>query len=126
MKESDDQNNKNYQNLEILEDETMNMLKEYAKGNPELVQDIVDSFAPEAKVLITSIEKAVSEENPDELQTSAHSLAGISGSIGANRLYQVARDVDNAIKTGQNQLAFNTAKHIKKHYEELVQLLDEF
>lgn len=114
-----------YAEIELLDNETMNMLKDYAKGNPEIVQDIIDSFEPEGSVIITEIDQSIQTRQAESLRISAHSLAGISGSIGASRLKQVCADTENAVKAGEIDEAFDNADHIFSIYNELIVLLKE-
>lgn len=112
-----------YLQIEILDEETMGMLREYAQGSPEIITDIIDSFEPESSVLIAEIKKAT--ENKDEalLKSSAHSLSGISGSIGALRLKTICSDTENSLKAGNAAQAFILAEMIFPVYEELIATL---
>lgn len=112
-----------YDNLALIDQETLHMLQEYGKGNPEVIKDIMDSFAPEAEELIENIRKAHEQENLEALRTSAHSLAGICGSIGALRLKQIAVDMENALKAGQSEQAQKMVPQLLKTYELLLEHL---
>jgi HPt (histidine-containing phosphotransfer) domain-containing protein len=112
-----------YSEIDLLDNETMSMLKEYAKGSPEIVQDIIDSYEPEGSVIIAEIKKSIAEKNPELLRISAHSLAGISGSIGAIRLKQACAETENAVKAGKTEDAFSNTNHIFNIYDELIDLL---
>jgi HPt (histidine-containing phosphotransfer) domain-containing protein len=114
-----------YQNIDILDQETMEMLKEHAADNPELVKDIFDSFAPEADELVNKITKAIEMKDFDALKSNAHSLAGISGSIGAMRLRQIAADVEAEIKLGDKEKSLEIVNYIFDAYTEFTQLLNK-
>ncbi len=114
---------KEYANIDLIDQETMDMLQEYAKGNPELVTDIIDSFVPEAEELIYKIQNAIQSRNPELLRSSAHSLSGISGSIGASRLRALASDSENAVKEAEHEKAISLATQIPDAYQELLDLL---
>ncbi|MFW5758740.1 MAG: Hpt domain-containing protein [Bacteroidota bacterium] len=115
---------KEYANIDLIDQETMNMLQEYAKGNPELVTDIIDSFVPEAQELISKIKNAIHSEDIELLRSSVHSLSGISGSIGASQLRAMASDSENAIKEGAHEKAILLATQIPDAYQELINLLE--
>jgi len=114
-----------YSGFDLLDNETMNMLNEYAKGSPEIVKDIIDSFEPEAKVIIEDITKAAAEKNFENLRVAVHSLAGISGSIGAVRLKQACSDTENAIKSGKTDDALANTPQIITTFHELIDLLSK-
>jgi HPt (histidine-containing phosphotransfer) domain-containing protein len=112
-----------YSGIELLDNETMNMLNEYAKGSPEIVKDIIDSFEPEAAVIIEDIIRAAAEKNYENLRIATHSLAGISGSIGAVRLKQACSDTENAIKAGKPEDALTNTPQIIRTFHQLIDLL---
>lgn len=114
---------KKYEAIKLLDEETLNMLNEFASGSPEIVQDILDSFEPEAVKLMDEIKSARENEDAHLLKTAAHSLSGISGSIGAARLRQVASDTENAIKAENLNEAFGLSEVLIKTYDELIALL---
>lgn len=120
---------KDYTEISIIDQETVNMLKEYAAGSPELVKDIIDSFRPEAEELVEKIKNILNSSGTkdfEELRKSVHSLAGISGSIGANRLWQIASDTESAIKEPDFDSAIIRAELIPGVFEELVSELERF
>lgn len=123
MDNTHDQFPSRYDHIEMLDQETMDMLKEYSHGNPEIVQDIIDSFEPEASSLMEEIKTAVDTKNDELLRTSSHALAGISGSIGAVRLRKIASETENAIKTGSPQDAYNLTDMLYKTYDDLIAML---
>jgi len=114
---------KNYLEIDILDSETMDVLKEFAQGNPDVVRDIINSFEPEGSVLIDEICTSIATKNLEMLRKSAHSLAGISGSIGASRLKEICADTENSVKAHRNDDAFIIAGKIIPAYNEVVTLL---
>ncbi len=114
-----------YASVKLLDEETINMLNEYASGSPEIVQDIIDSFEPEASKLLGEIKEAQTHNDVQKLQKAIHSLSGISGAIGAARLRRVATDAENAIKAGNIEEGFNLTQVLIVTYDELIALLKE-
>jgi len=112
-----------YDKMEILDDETMEMLREYAQGSPEIITDILDSFEPESSVLISDVNKAINEKDESLLKSSTHSLSGISGSIGAQKLKTICTDTENSLKSGNTEQAFVLAQMIFPVHEELIETL---
>lgn len=118
-------NAENYQTIEILDSETLEMLREQTQDNPEILDDIFASFYPEAEELLAEITQTSKEQNMEALRKATHALSGIAGSIGALRLAQVSRDTENAIKATDLSLALKTAPLIAQMYQELKQQLSE-
>lgn len=115
-----------YAQLSLLDEETMTMLKELSAGNPEILTDILDSFEPEADTVMEEIRKAVSVKDTVSLRTASHSLAGISGSIGAVRLRHACSDTENAIKAGNEEAAILNTAFIFTIYTDLIKKLKNF
>ena len=115
---------KNYKDIDNLDQETVAMLEEHAANNPELVRDIFDSFKPEADELIEKITQAIADKDMNALKSNTHSMAGISGSIGALRLKEIASDMEKEIKSGNNEAAIDLAVHLFPAYSEFSDLID--
>ena len=101
----------------MLDQEMLDMLNDCADGNPELINDIFDSFSPEADELMQAVQTSIKQQDFETLRKSTHALSGICGSIGATRLQQIATDVENAIKSNQNDFAAEIAKELFGNYE---------
>lgn len=114
-----------YTHIEVFDNETQVMLKEFAQTSPDLVQDIIDSFEPEAAVLIAEIRGSVEKSDKTGLQKAVHALAGISGSIGAKKLELVSRDTDKLIKSNDMDKAYSLTEEILLAYDELIESLDK-
>jgi HPt (histidine-containing phosphotransfer) domain-containing protein len=113
----------NYLIIDNLDQETLIMLEEHSTDNPELVRDIFDSFAPEAQELIEKINEAITRDDYQSLKMHAHSLSGISGSIGAMRLKQIAADIEAAVKSNLNERARHISTFINDAYQDLIRVL---
>lgn len=107
---------KSYSNIEMLDHNMLEMLNSCADGNEELIDDIFDSFSPEAEELLESIKESVKKDDMELLRKSSHALAGICGSVGASRLQQIATDIENAVKTGNNQTALEITAELYPNY----------
>jgi two-component system sensor histidine kinase/response regulator len=56
-----------------------------AEGDWQLVRELAKSFMTECPVLMTSIEKALAERNAKALETAAHTLKGMVGTLSASQ-----------------------------------------
>jgi len=70
-------------------------------GNRELYQRILHRFAAENKNLIADLNADLSEKNYQAAEQKVHTVKGSSGNLGAQKLYEVASDLDKALKAGQ-------------------------
>ncbi|MEA2029974.1 MAG: Hpt domain-containing protein [candidate division Zixibacteria bacterium] len=98
-----------------------NKLLETAGGDEELVGELIDIFMEEYPNYIASIEKAIQENQPQQLHEAAHTLKGSLSSMGAN----TALDQVIALETmGINkdlQQANIALEQLKHSMEELIQ-----
>lgn len=117
---------RSYSNINILDQEMLDMLNDCADGNPEMINDIFDSFTPEADELIETIQTSIKQKDYETLRKSTHALAGISGSIGATRIQQISTDVENAIKTNKNDVATEIAEQLFGNYELLKEEIHKY
>ncbi len=115
-----------YSNINMLDQDMLDMLNDCADGNLELINDIFDSFTPEADELIKTIQTSIKQKDFESLRKSAHALAGISGSIGAARLQQISTDVENAIKSNKNNVAIEIAEQLFGNYELLKEEINKY
>ncbi len=86
----------NQQNMERLRSQTAN--------KPELLKEIIDSFLEESFEIVDDIKNFSENNKLEELSMSVHTLKGLTGTIGASRLYQILSYVDAHHK--QNNFKF--------------------
>ncbi len=115
-----------YSNINMLDQEMLKMLSDCADGNCELINDIFDSFSPEAEELLETIQTSLEKKNFENLRKSTHALAGICGSVGAARMQQIASDVENLIKAGELDNAARIAAELSGNYELLKKEIHEY
>jgi two-component system sensor histidine kinase/response regulator len=64
------------------------------EGDEELLQDICRIFLEESPKLITRLQQAVAQDDPEEVSRAAHSLKGESGYLGAANVSHLARQLE--------------------------------
>lgn len=72
-----------------------NLLEIELRGEKNFTTDLIKLYFSNAEKQIAEIEKALSEQNKDSLQKSAHALKGSSGSIGLKKMYQNSADLES-------------------------------
>ena len=108
-----------YSQVEMLDKETLDTLKKYAEGNHEIIRDVFDSFVPEAEELIKTINQQNEIRDKEATRAAVHALAGICGSIGAERLRKIASDMETLIKCGKETKAFELIEVLLLTWTEL-------
>lgn len=104
--------------LEHVDKATIEMLLMHTQDDRTVLFEIFDAFYPDAEQLISEIQGAVILEKEESLRRAAHSLAGIAGSVGALKLKEAARYVENSIKKGSPRAAFAIAENMDEIYQD--------
>lgn len=73
-------------------------------GDPQLLREITTVFINEQQGLLRSIHQACKSKNYDQLFRTAHTLKGASASVAANSAKRVAGMLEQAAKTGDQEV----------------------
>jgi HPt (histidine-containing phosphotransfer) domain-containing protein len=69
-------------------------LLEMTGGDPEFLDELIQSFLDGAKAQLADMERAVAAGAAEDIVRPAHSLKGNSSNIGAHRLVELARELE--------------------------------
>jgi HPt (histidine-containing phosphotransfer) domain-containing protein len=69
-------------------------------GEPDVLTEVLQMFLHEVPPRIDRLRNAWASGNIEELYRSAHSLKGSAGNVGAQRLYEVCKQLDDAGRSG--------------------------
>jgi HPt (histidine-containing phosphotransfer) domain-containing protein len=64
------------------------------EGGPSLVKRVVDAYLTDSEPLISQLKEALSVNDGEALQRSAHSLKSSSANVGALRLSEISRELE--------------------------------
>lgn len=71
---------------------------ERAAGNINLYFDLLDLFVKNHKDFAATIQNEIEKNNRDAAERMSHSLKGVSGSLGANELFNHLTSLENELK----------------------------
>ena len=71
-------------------------------GNVDSYLKLLNKFADNQADAVDRIRKEHQAGNPEEAVRAAHTLKGVSGSIGASELYDVAMHLESTLKEGED------------------------
>lgn len=97
---------------------TFDMLLMHCNGDDSIIKDIYESFYQDADLLVMEISEAIQSRQNDSLRQSAHSLSGISGSVGAQKLKEISMLIENYIKAGDTYTAFELSERVGGYYND--------
>lgn len=69
-------------------------------GEPDVLAEVLRLFLEEVPPRILRLRNALAAGNIQDLQRAAHSLKGSAGNIGARRLFEVCRQLDDIARSG--------------------------
>jgi HPt (histidine-containing phosphotransfer) domain-containing protein len=69
-------------------------------GEPDVLAEVLNLFLEEVPPRIARLRNAWRAGNIQEVHRAAHSLKGSAGNIGARRLFEVCRQLDDLSKSG--------------------------
>jgi two-component system, sensor histidine kinase and response regulator len=96
-------------NAEALDPAVIQTLRQLSvPGEPDVLREVLTLFLDEVPRRIARLNAACQDGNAIELQRGAHSLKGSSGNIGARRMFDLCRQVDERGHAGD----FKGARHL--------------
>ena len=70
-------------------------------GNKKLYRKLLNDFSQSHSDDITLVRNAIDAERLDEAERIVHTLKGLAGSLGAQKLYREAKELEGALKSQQ-------------------------
>lgn len=107
------------------EDQIFNLeeVLERTEGDELLLREMVRLFLDIFPELLDSMGKAIEAGETEELRESAHTLKSAAGSIGANRVFRAANDLERAGRENKPEFAVRKFGELKARLEELEPVL---
>lgn len=107
---------------EHLDLDALNELKQVMGDDFSL---LVDTFTNDSVARIESISEAIASGEPDAIRRSAHSFKGSSGNMGAPRLTELCRLLEELGHNGQVEGSHELMEQIVEEYEQVKQALSQ-
>ncbi len=100
-----------------------NLKKLQRPGMPNLLHRVIDIFISESAEKEQLIDKAVQENNAEELAFIAHALKSSSANLGAIQFSKVCAEVEQVGKAGDITKATDLMQTFKTEYKQAQQAL---
>lgn len=89
-------------NDSVLDPEVIETLKSLSdEGDPGLFGELVEIFLDDTPTRLASIHEALGASDPQALEAAAHSLKSSCGNLGATRLADLCRNLEELGREGQ-------------------------
>lgn len=97
--------NYNFESFALINEQTIETIKKQAKGDMGFIQMLFESYLTDANELIEQIQNTLNNNNFQELKVAVHTFKGLSGTIGASQVHEIAKEIDKNLKTDHNEEA---------------------
>lgn len=91
---------------------------EQAADDADLLQELIEIFKTSFSADVQLIKEGISENDPDQISSAAHSIKGAASSLGIDGVAEVVKSIEDDSKDGSVGKA-------KELFSELEALLDE-
>jgi len=85
---------------EVLDQAALDNLLEMVGGDPDFVDELVDTFLEDAPVQLAQLQLAVSAGDAAAVVRPAHTLKGNGASIGARAVETISRSIEEQARAG--------------------------
>ncbi len=110
--------------VESLDLTVLETFREFQEADSEdIVTELSNLFINDAGNRLQSLKQAIEEENTEVIKEQAHAIKGSSGSIGAQHLANLCKEVEKNIRNGEKVL--DLFESMEKEFEKVVGLLKE-
>lgn len=109
--------------LDLRTLETLRALQ--PKGAPDLLNELIDLFIQTVPPQIEQIRVAITQGDSEALYKTAHALKGNSASIGAVRLADHAKELEQMGRMRNLQGATQPVERIEQEYTRVVNALEQ-
>ncbi|MCF8020163.1 MAG: transporter substrate-binding domain-containing protein [Vallitaleaceae bacterium] len=106
-----------YKRQETVLDESDGL--KYLGNNIELYKKVIQAYYEENQDTSRKLQEAIDQNNLKEAAQIVHKIKSSSGTIGAKKLHQVARDLQKALEDE----SLNQVKKLKDRFENLLKIL---
>lgn len=86
--------------LPILDDAVIAELRESTGGDEEFVRELVEAYVSEATGYLEAMTAAAAVADPSSIVRPAHTLKSSSATLGAMRLAEISRGIEEAGRAG--------------------------
>lgn len=113
--------NRDVMALPIIDREQFDMLVETGEDTaPGLIQELLDLFIEESDPRMKSLPNALRAGDLTQMAKDAHAIAGSAANLGAYRLSQLCRALENSVTTKNRGYFRATIRQIRQEYKRAI------
>lgn len=108
----------------LINEEVVNTLIEMA-GDDSLVKELFGSYLNDLEDLVNKCNDSHQKLNIDSLKSDIHTLKGVSGTIGCERMFECCKAINDDLKSGVQENLDTQMIVFNNINQELVPLIQE-
>lgn len=108
----------------LINEEVVNTLIEMA-GDDSLVKELFGSYLSDLDELVTKCNESHQTLKIEQLKGDIHTLKGVSGTIGCERMFECCKAINDDLKSGVQENLDSQMKEFNSINEDLVPLIQE-
>jgi len=110
----------------LLNERTLHHLKMLGEGSDNFVQSIVQGFISEGEKLVEAMQVALSRQEYVSFKELAHTMKGSAGNIGAEKLFNVCREISQLSHADLQGNAEDLLSQTESNFNAVRQALDRY
>jgi CheY-like chemotaxis protein len=104
-----------------LAEAALEQLREH--GGDDFLEDLIDTFLADAPRLLSTLRRAVEQDEPDEARWAAHTLKSNGATFGAEDFSELCRELEARAKDGRLKGADELVDRIERGYARMQEAL---
>ncbi len=113
-------------NEAVLDEDALARLRDLADGSPGFLSGLADTFSRDAEATVKAIMEAADPLDLPALGRAAHKLKSSSGNMGAMRLYNCCRTLENKARTKEEYGVLELVSRLQHEYSRVREALCVF
>lgn len=114
------------ESLPVFNPEILQSLRDVLDGDQAAITSLINCYLAEAPKLVQAILEASQTADMKALQTAAHCLKSSTGSLGATRLAQLCKDLENYGRNQELAGILEAVAHLEREFDLVKTALQEF
>ncbi len=116
-----------YDKYKIIDEEIFELIKKQSENNKLLIREIFLSYFNEAEALIIKIHNCMEDANYncEEAKSTIQSLFNISKTVGALRLKNISKDIEEYLKIKDKKNCYKLSKQLIPTYNEFKETINK-
>jgi len=110
---------------DVVDMEVFAHIKEQSENDNAVVREIYLSYFSETNILMNLISEYAKKCNYEKLRSTIHSLSGISATVGAKKIKEITKDIENELRRGNNKSALLLIPYLVISITELKKTINE-